>query len=204
MRYSQQMGPILHSSACERNREPIGEVLDRVLPSSGLVLEVASGTGQHAAYFSARYPNLVWQPSDQDARYLGSVQAVVEELGRGNLRPPLTLDTTAPWPIDRADALFCANMIHIAPWEATVGLFAGAGRVLSSGAPLVTYGPYRIDGTHSAPSNAAFEEHLKSLDPRFAIRDVADLEKLGDQHSLVLQERIAMPANNFILHWKHV
>ena len=197
------MGPILHSEACERNKGPIGEVLDRVLPPSGLVLEVASGTGQHAAYFAARYPNLIWQPSDQDARYLTSVRSITEELARDNLRSPLTLDTTAPWPIDRADAIFCANMIHIAPWEATVGLFAGAGRVLSSGAPLVTYGPYRINGTHTAPSNAAFEEHLKSLDPRFAIRDVAVLTELADEHGLQLAERIAMPANNFILHWEH-
>lgn len=200
-RYSQIVEEILFSAACERNREPIAAVLDSVLPTTGTVLEVASGTGQHADYFSARYPNLRWQTSDQDPRYLTSVGAVVARAGRANLLAPLTLDTTHPWPIVQADAIFCANMIHIAPWEATVGLFQGAGRILARSAPLITYGPYRVDGEQTAASNAQFEQHLKSLDPRFGIRDIGELETLAEEHGLSLKERFAMPANNFILHW---
>lgn len=195
------MTEILHSAACERNKVPIAEVLDEVLPASGTILEIASGTGQHAAFFSARYPHLTWQPSDQDERYLRSIEGVVQSVERKNLKAPLVLDTTQAWPIAQCDAIFCANMIHISPWKATEGLFAGAGRVLARGAPLITYGPYRIDGRQTAPSNVQFELHLKSLDPRFAIRDIGELEALGEEHGLHLQNRIAMPANNFVLHW---
>ena len=128
--------------AAARNREPILEVLRRVLPAEGVVLEIASGTGEHSAFYSAALPSLVWQPSDQAGGALESIRAWVEDANRANLLPPLVLDVMrAPWPLEHADALLCINMIHISPWDATVSLFAGAESLLSVGSPLITYGP---------------------------------------------------------------
>lgn len=186
--------------ACARNRDPILEVLRRVLPPSGLVLEVAAGTGEHAVHFASGLPALTWQPSDSDAEARASITAWAEEAALPNLRPVLALDAaTVPWPVDAADAVVCINMVHISPWEATLGLLAEAGRLLPTGGPLVLYGPYRVDGAHTAPSNAAFEQWLKDRDPRFGVRDVAEVAEAAAPHGLALDARIAMPANNFVL-----
>ena len=191
------------SPAADRNREPILEVLRRVLPARGLVLEIASGSGQHAAWFAAALPGLTWQPTDPDSAARASIEAWRAEADLPNLRPPLALDVTAtPWPVETADAIVCINMLHIAPWEAALALVAGAGRVLPAGGVLVTYGPYRFAGELPAPSNQAFDQSLRSRDPRWGIRDVVDLDAIAAPHGLVREETIALPANNHALVWR--
>lgn len=193
----------MFSEAAERNREPILAVLQRVLPERGLVLEIASGTGQHVVYFARHLPGLTWQPTDlgEDAR--ASVREWIAEAGLANVLEPLALDVTAEtWPVERADAVFCANMVHIAPWDAALGLFRGAGRVLSPGAPLVTYGPYRFSGRFTAPSNEAFDRSLRARDAAWGVRDVGDLEAAARAEGLALEETVAMPANNHCLVWR--
>ena len=188
--------------AAERNRQPILDVLRRVLPPAGLVLEVASGTGQHAIFFSERLPALQWQPTDASPEALQSIGARVDDAARDNLLAPLNLDVRSPqWPISQADALLCINMIHISPWEATEALFQGASQLLEVGAPLITYGPYRLHGEHTAPSNAAFDQSLRSRNARWGVRDIDDLRDLGGRTGFVLEERVGMPANNMILVW---
>ncbi|MBW1904186.1 MAG: DUF938 domain-containing protein [Deltaproteobacteria bacterium] len=188
--------------AAERNRQPILDVLRRVLPPAGLVLEVASGTGQHAIFFSERLPALQWQPTDASPEALQSIGAWVDVAARDNLLAPLDLDVRSPqWPISQADALLCINMIHISPWEATEALFQGASQLLEVGAPLITYGPYRLHGEHTAPSNAAFDQSLRSRNARWGVRDIDDLRDLGGRTGFVLEERVGMPANNMILVW---
>ncbi|HEY0254745.1 MAG TPA: DUF938 domain-containing protein [Kofleriaceae bacterium] len=185
-----------HSPAAERNREPIREVLARELPASGTVLMIAEGSGQHAAYFAGAFPQLVWQPSDPSAEARASIAAWGE--GIPNFRSPIDLDVTrSDWPA--ADAITCINMIHISPWEATVGLFAGAARTLAPGQLLFTYGPYRFGGA-TAPSNEAFDLSLRSRDPRWGIRDVAELERAAP--GFTLAQTIALPANNHALVWR--
>jgi len=191
--------------ATERNRQPILDVLRRVLPDTGLVLEVASGTGQHAVFFSEHLCGLRWQPSDASVDGLRSIQAWVEESALENILPPIELDVRSPrWPIASADALLCINMIHISPWDTTESLFQGASAVLAGGAPLITYGPYRLHGEHSAPSNAAFDESLRSRNPRWGVRDIDALIELAGRTGFVLQERVPMPANNMTLVWTRV
>lgn len=188
--------------AAERNRQPILDVLRRVLPPAGLVLEVASGTGQHSAFFAERLPSLQWQPTDAAPEALQSIGAWVEEAARDNLLPPLELDVRRPeWPLAEADALVCINMIHISPWETTEALFHGASRLLANGSCLVTYGPYRVHGRHTASSNAAFDESLRSRDSRWGVRDIDDLGELGVRTGFTLAERVDMPANNMTLVW---
>jgi SAM-dependent methyltransferase len=189
--------PRLYRPHVARNREPILAVLRRVLPAQGLALEIASGSGEHAIYFAQQLPALTWQPSDPDAEALASIAAHRAAAGVPNVLAPLRLDVTAePWPLERAEAIVCNNMIHIAPWAAAEGLFAGAGRVLSAAGVLYLYGPYRIDGRHTAPSNEAFDARLRAQDPLWGVRDLADVTVLADRHGLVLAETIAMPANN--------
>ena len=189
--------------AAERNRQPILDVLRRVLPPAGLVLEVASGTGQHAIFFSERLPALQWQPTDASPEALQSIGAWVDDAARDNLLAPLDLDVRSPqWPISQADALLCINMIHISPWEATEALFQGASQLLEGGAPLITYGPYRLHGEHTAPSNAAFDQSLRSRNARWGLRDIDELSELGRKTGFALQERVGMPANNMTLVWK--
>jgi hypothetical protein len=189
--------------AAERNREPILEVLRRVFPATGTVLEIASGSGQHAVFFSERLPQLRWQPSDPAADALRSIQAWVREEARENLLAPIDLDVRSePWPVARADAMLCINMIHISPWEASEALFEGAQRLLSANAPLVTYGPYRVHGRHTAPSNAAFDESLRSRDPRWGVRDIDELDALATRKGFSLDESVLMPANNMTLVWR--
>lgn len=192
-----------HAPAAERNREPIAEVLAGVLPASGLVLEVASGTGQHVVWFAQHLPHLTWQPSDVDSDALASIVAWTGDAGIANVRAPIVLDATSPsWPIDAADAIVCSNMIHIAPWAAAVGLFAGAGRILPAGGVLCTYGPYRFHGQFTAPSNAEFDASLRARDPAWGVRDVDDLEELARGNGLALVDTVAMPANNHLLVWR--
>ena len=188
--------------AAERNRQPILDVLRRVLPPAGLVLEVASGTGEHAIFFSEHLPDLRWQPTDASSEALQSIGAWVDQTARKNLLPPLELDVRSPqWPVTKANALVCINMIHISPWETTEALFHGASKVLTAGSPLVTYGPYRLHGEHTAQSNEAFDQSLRSRNARWGVRDIDDLSELGGQTGFALQERVGMPANNMTLVW---
>jgi SAM-dependent methyltransferase len=196
------MGPAdkQHAPAAERNRAPILEVLARVLPRRGLVLEIASGTGQHAVWFARHLRALTWQPSDADPSALASIAAWAADDALPNLRPPLHLDVTAPaWPVDAADAVVCINMIHIAPWAAARALVTGAARVLRPGGVLCTYGPYRFDGAFTAPSNAAFDASLRARNPAWGVRDVRDLEAAAAAVGLALAETVALPANNHVL-----
>jgi len=186
--------------AAERNREPILSVLRRVLPASGQVLEIASGTGQHIVHFAAALPGLTWQPSDPDEAARESIAAWTAHAGLANVRAPLALDVLqAPWGVDAAQAVVCINMIHIAPWAAAQALFAGAGRLLAPGGVLFLYGPYRRGGAHTAPSNAAFDAQLRAADPAWGVRDLEDVAALGEAAGLALEEVVPMPANNFSL-----
>ena len=181
--------------AAARNREPIREVLARVLPASGLVLEIASGSGEHALWFAAALPGITWQPSDADPGARASISAYRDDSGTPNLRPPLALDAASPaWPIEQADAIVCINMIHISPWEATLGLFAGAARLRVP--TVVTYGPYLVDG-ETAPSNRAFDQSLRSRDPRWGVRELRDIEHAA--RGFTLAEVVQMPANNLAI-----
>lgn len=193
------MNPIArHAPATARNREPILAVLRDILPTSGLVLEIASGTGEHVRYFAENLPHLEWQPSDPDSDALASIAAWGD--GVPNIRPPLRLDAAAPeWPVSRADAILCINMVHISPWSATEGLFAGAARLLSPGTPLYLYGPYRRDDVPTAPSNEAFDESLKARNPEWGLRRVEDMIALGDRTGLRSERLVEMPANNLSL-----
>jgi SAM-dependent methyltransferase len=188
-----------HAPAAERNREPIREVLARELPASGTVLEIASGSGEHAVAFARAFPHLTWQPTDAEPTALASITAWREGAGLPNLAAPVALDVMGAWPIAHADAVVCINMVHIAPWEAALALFANAGRILGAGALLYLYGPYRFDGEFTAPSNAAFDQSLRARDPRWGVRDVRDLEAAASEQGLTLRETIAMPANNHSL-----
>jgi len=194
------MSGLVDWPAAERNKQPILEVLARVLPKRGLVLEIASATGQHVAHFARALPELTWQPSDFSEEHLQNLRARRTVAGLPNLLPPVCLDVThARWPVEHADAIFNANMIHISPWATTLGLFAGAERVLSPGAPLVTYGPYKVKGEHVSESNVAFDASMRERDPSFGVRDVDDLITVAEARGFALEEQIAMPANNFTL-----
>jgi hypothetical protein len=184
-----------HAPAAERNRGPILDVLVRVMPGRGTVLEIAGGTGQHVAHFAAALPALVWLPSEIDSQLHTSIAAWTA--GLSNVRPPIALDATAiSWPVPALDAVYAANLVHIARWEVCLGLLAGAGRHLVPGGLLVLYGPYRIDGEHTAPSNAAFDRQLRRSDPRWGVRDLEAVRDAGEPHGLRLEDRVAMPANN--------
>ncbi len=188
------------SESCERNRGPIADVLGRVLPEAGLVLEIGSGTGQHAAYFAPRFPALDWRPSDPDPELRASIAAWRDAAGAPNLLPPVDLDVTRDaWPVSEAVAVFSANMIHIAPWACCLGLMAGAGRVLSRAGMLFLYGPFLLAGRPTAPSNVRFDESLKARDPAWGIRDLADVAGAAADQGLELAETVDMPANNLMV-----
>ncbi|MDA0306267.1 MAG: DUF938 domain-containing protein [Proteobacteria bacterium] len=192
------------SQACARNGAPILAVLQRVLPEAGLMVEIGAGTGQHAAYFAPHFPGLTWQPTEIDVAMHDSIAAWAaasrEKTGAPNIRPPLALDVTAnPWPVEQADAVLSANMIHIAPWQCCLGLMAGAGRVLEINGTLVLYGPFKQDGRHTADSNASFDDSLKRRDPAWGIRDLEAVIDSAAAQGLAHQETIAMPANNLML-----
>jgi hypothetical protein len=186
--------------AVTRNRDPILAVLRRVLPTQGTVVEIASGTGEHAVHFAAGLPHLVWQPTDRDASALRSIAAYRRAAQLPNLLAPLELDAASPsWPVTSADAIVSINMIHIAPWRAAEGLMAGAGRRLGASNVLYLYGPFKENGRHTAPSNAAFDASLRRRDPEWGVRDVGEVSDLARLHGLDLVERVAMPANNLSL-----
>lgn len=186
-----------HAPATERNREPIAAILRTVLPSAGTVLEVASGTGEHAIFFADRFPALDWQPSDPDPLAITSIRAWAEARRLPNLRPPLLIDASADrWPVERADAVLCINMVHISPWEATVGLLTHSAKLLPVGGPLVLYGPYFQQGVETAPSNMAFDESLRARDSRWGLRQLEDLIALAESQNLRQEAAHPMPANN--------
>lgn len=188
----------LFSEAAQRNKGPILAVLQRTLPSTGVVLEVASGSGQHIAHFAAALPALQWQPSDPDPRSRASIRAWIRGEGLANVCEPVALDVrTVPWPVLRADALVCINMIHIAPWAATEALFAGAQQLLAAGAVLFLYGPYRRFDCHTAASNVAFDAQLRATNPAWGVRDLERVVEVAAQARFELVEVVAMPANNF-------
>jgi SAM-dependent methyltransferase len=192
-----QSDPRIYRPHVARNRDPILDVLRRVLPPEGLVLEVASGSGEHAFYFAQNLPALDWQPTDPGPEALASVAAHRTDAGLPNLLPPLRLDVTAAhWPVARADAVICCNMIHIAPWAACEGLVAGAARVLPAGGLLYLYGPYKIGGRHTAPTNAAFDADLRARNAAWGIRNLDDVAALAEQCGFALAETVPMPANN--------
>ncbi|TCW85407.1 SAM-dependent methyltransferase [Burkholderia sp. SRS-46] len=187
----------LSAPAAERNRAPILDVLRRVLPASGDVLEIASGTGQHVVHFAAGLPGLRWHPSDPDAQARQSIAAWVAHTALPNVDAPRAFDVRdAAWPFATLDAIVCINMIHIAPWACADALFAGASRVLRPGGVLVLYGPYRREGRHTAPSNEAFDAQLRSRDPSWGVRDLEAVVALGLDRGLDCTEVVEMPANN--------
>jgi hypothetical protein len=190
-----------HAPATSRNREPILAVLRDALPRAGVVLEVASGSGEHAAFFAAQLPDLAWQPTDPDPESLASIAAHRAEASLASLRAPLRLDVTEPgWARDLcADAVVCINMIHIAPWEACLGLLAGASELLAPGSPLYLYGPYRFEGAFHAESNAAFDASLRARDPRWGVRDLAEVTRAAEAAGFTRESVVAMPANNHSL-----
>ena len=194
-----------HSPAADRNAAPILAALQRLLPARGTMLEIASGTGQHAARFSEGLPGWQWQPSDFDASSLPSITAWCEGLGR--VRAPIRFDVmSSTWPNvpDQVDAIFCANLIHIAPWPCCAALMRGAARHLAPGGVLVTYGPYVEDDVPTSPGNAAFDADLRSRDPTWGLRRREDVAERARAVGLVLSERVAMPANNLLLAWTRV
>jgi len=191
----------MNSAAAERNRAPILEVLRRVLPARGRALEIACGTGQHAVHFAAALPRWDWQPTDPDPAALVSTAAWSTDLALANLRPPLQLDVMAvAWPVEgRFDAVFCANLLHIAPWPTCAALMQGAARHLLPGGVLVVYGPFLVECTPTAPGNLAFDDDLRARNPAWGLRRLDDVAAAAASAGLVLAEQVAMPANNLTL-----
>jgi hypothetical protein len=185
-------------SSAERNRGPILKVLERVLPETGLVLEVASGTGQHVVHFAQALKGLNWQPTDMDAACRRSISAWLATAELANVRQPLDLDVRhLPWRVPTLDAIVCLNLIHIAPWSVATALFAGGGLALREDGFLFLYGPYSVQGRHTAPSNAAFDSALRAENPEWGLRDLREVESLAEVQGFDLAETIEMPANNF-------
>ncbi len=191
--------------AAARNRQPILDVLRPRLPAQGLVLEIASGSGEHIVHFAEALPNLVFQPSDPSPEARASIDDWVQELTLDNVRPALALDAAGDvWPLEHADTVLCCNMIHIAPWEAAVGLVVGAGRILPKDGTLYLYGPYRRGGRHTAPSNEAFDLDLRRRDAAWGVRDLEAVAALAEARDFGLPEIIDMPANNLSLVFKRL
>ncbi len=186
-----------HAPATQRNREPILEVLRQVLPSTGRVLEIASGTGEHAVFFAAAFPSLEWQPTDADDDALQSIEAWRVDKAVANVRAPLRLDVTGDeWPVAQADAVVCVNMIHISPWDATRALMRGAARVLPVGGPLVLYGPYLVPGVPTAPSNLEFDASLRARNAEWGLRDLEAVTAEARSNGLERDRVVQMPSNN--------
>lgn len=191
--------------AVARNREHILALLRGLLSRQGLVLEIASGTGEHVVHFAQNFPGLTFQPSDRDAAARESIAGWVAHEGLANVAPPLALDAAAPdWPIARADAILCINMIHISPWAATLGLFAGAHKILPAGAPLYLYGAYKRGGEHTSPSNIAFDGWLREQNPAFGVRDLEAVAGVAADNGFGPPEVVEMPANNFSVIFRRV
>ena len=193
-------GARLSAPAALRNRDPIADVLAEWLPPSGLVLEIASGTGEHAVHFAKRFPALDWQPSDLHPSALASIAAARDEAGLPNVRPPVEIDAASgDWPINGADAVLSINMVHISPWNSALGLIEGAARRLAPGAPLILYGPWLKADVPTAASNLDFDADLKRRDPEWGLRSVEDFAAAAERRGLELVETRAMPANNMML-----
>ena len=191
------MGERQNAPAADRNKEPILAVLRQVLPGSGVVLEIASGTGQHVVHFARALPRLQWQPSDPEPEARASIAAWMAHESLPNIQPPLDLDVRSEtWPIQRADAVVCINMVHISPWAATSGLMAAAARLLPAGGPLIVYGPFRRLDRETASSNEAFDAQLRSRNPEWGVRDLEAVVSKAEEHGLRLIEIVEMPANN--------
>lgn len=214
-----------HAPATQRNRAPIAEVVACELPHAGLVLEVASGTGEHAVFLAERFPALIWQPSDPDHQALASIAAYRDEYQGDNLAAPVLLDAAAPatWPVAQAaaivcinmdadscassnsascrkfDACICINMVHISDWTATLGLFQGCAEVLTNDAPIILYGPYLEDGVETAVSNLEFDQSLKARNPAWGLRRLDDVDRIASEHGFARTSRYEMPANNLAL-----
>jgi SAM-dependent methyltransferase len=193
-------GPAACAPAAERNKGPILEVLRRALPASGLALEIASGTGQHAVHFARALPAWRWQPSELDPAMRRSIAARIAAEGLANVAAPIELDVERlPWPVAAADAVLAINLVHIAPWSTAQALVEGARCVLPTGGVLFLYGPFRRSGAHTAPSNERFDAELRAQDPRWGVRDMEAVAGLAAGAGLALEEAVAMPANNFSL-----
>lgn len=195
----------LQYPATERNRDVILDVLRGVLPATGLVLEIASGSGEHAVHFARAFPDLTFQPSDPEDAALHSIGAWTQDTGAANILPPVRLDAASDrWPVAAADAILCINMIHISPWRATEGLFRGASKLLGKESPLYLYGPYRRAGVVTAPSNEAFDASLKSRNPEWGLRDLEAVAVLARDEGFSAPEIIEMPANNLSVVFRRV
>lgn len=202
---SAEFDPRLNSPSAQRNRGPILEVLSGILPNEGIVLEVASGTGEHASWFAQHLSPLIWQPSDPDPAMRASINSHAEAAQCRLLMPAIHLDVLEEeWPLERADAIVCINMLHIAPWAACEGLMAGASRILLPGAILFLYGPYKRAGRHTAESNAAFDASLRERNPEWGVRDLEEVVALAAEYGLELVEVVDMPANNFSLVFRRI
>ena len=192
----------IYSAACERNREALLDVIRRVFPARGRVIEIAAGTGMHALHFSRHLPNLEWVPTDPDGEARESIDAWSWEADLPNLQPARTLDTREEhWDVGEADAILCSNMIHIAPWASCIGLFRGADHILRDGGVLVTYGPYRFPGREPVPSNESFDESLRARNPEWGVRSIDDVTQVARDWGFSRQETVPMPANNHSIVW---
>ncbi len=186
--------------ATARNRDAISDILAEILPKAGFALEIASGTGEHIIHFAARFPGLIWQPSDDDEAGIASIEAWRSDVDLPNILSAIRLDAAAPlWPVSDADAILCINMIHISPWRATEGLMTGAGRTLSAGGLLYLYGPFRRAGVPTAASNEQFDASLKSRNPEWGLRQMEDVVALALTCGLKFERQVDMPANNMSL-----
>ena len=186
-----------YAPATLRNRDPILAVLRNVLPASGVILEIASGSGEHVVHFAENFPNLAFQPSDPDPDALQSIAAWIAATGAANVRAPIVLDASqSPWPIESADGIICINMVHISPWEATLGLIKGAAAILAPNAPLYLYGPYKRAGFATAPSNEAFDRSLRHRNPAWGLRELEAVVKVAQSVGFSAPDITEMPANN--------
>ena len=186
-----------YAPATLRNRDPILAVLRNVLPASGVILEIASGSGEHVVHFAENFPNLAFQPSDPDPDALQSIAAWIAATGAANVRAPIVLDASqSPWPIESADGIICINMVHISPWEATLGLIRGAAAILAPNAPLYLYGPYKRAGFATAPSNEAFDRSLRHRNPAWGLRELEAVVKVAQSVGFSAPDITEMPANN--------
>lgn len=191
----------LYSESCEQNKEPILEVLQQVFKDSNYVLEIGSGSGQHAVYFAQHLKHLNWQPSDR-SEYLDSIRAWTEESALSNLKAPVELDVVNhPWDVQTADTIFTANSLHIMSWAMVEYFFRGVGETLAPNGKLLVYGPFSYAGTHTSPSNERFDQYLKQQNPLSGVRDFDDLDRLAMQQGLSFTKDFAMPANNRCLLW---
>ena len=189
---------LLESPAAERNKDPILAAIRSRLPDTGVVLEIASGTGQHIVHFAREVPGLIWQPTDADDELRAAAADRIRATGLSNVRAPLRLDVLASeWPVAEVSAILCINMLHVAPWSATEGLMRGAARVLRPESPLFLYGAYKRGGRHTVPSNEAFDVSLRARNPDWGVRDLDDVERCAGEHGFELVDVFAMPANNF-------